>query len=88
MFAVANGEVLVVSGHPAERGTFDLFLRALRLEHLADDARFADVVARKANFDALRALLLEAALEIPDAATFEARFAEHRLASGALRSAA
>ena len=55
MFEVADGDAVVVSGHPAERGTFELFLRALSLEHLADDPRFVDVAARQANFDALRA---------------------------------
>ena len=87
VFTIANGDVLVVSGHPAERGTFELFLRALSLEHLADDPRFADVALRMANFDELRQLLLDAATAIPDAATFEAQFAQHRLASGVLRRA-
>ena len=45
VLTVANGESLVVSGHPAERGTFDLFLAAMDLEELADDPRFADVAA-------------------------------------------
>ncbi|CAN5857270.1 CaiB/BaiF CoA-transferase family protein [soil metagenome] len=87
VFTVGDGAVLVVSGHPAERGTFELFLRALDVEHLADDARFADVASRQANFDDLRALLLDAAGTIPDASTFEERFAAHRLASGQLRTA-
>ena len=38
------------------------------LEHLADDPRFTDVADRMANLEALRALLLEAAVTIPDAA--------------------
>jgi CoA:oxalate CoA-transferase len=87
VFTVADGDVVVVSGHPAERGTFELFLRALRLEPLADEPRFADVPSRMANFEELRQLFLEAAATIPDALTFEQQFAEHRLASGQLRSA-
>ena len=82
VFTVADGAHVVVSGHPAERGTFELFLRSLDLEHLADDPRFADVADRLANLEALRDLLLEAAVTIPDAAAFEERFAAHRLASG------
>ncbi len=87
VFTVADGDVLSVSGHPAEQGSFELFLRALGLEPLADDPRFVDVASRLANFDALRDLLLQAATAIPDAVTFEDRFAEQRLASGAVRSA-
>ena len=45
VFEVADGTAIVVSGHPAERGTFELFLRALSMEHLADDPRFADVAS-------------------------------------------
>jgi len=87
VFTVASGELVVVSGHPAERGTFELFVRALGLVHLADDARFVDVAARLEHIDELRRLMLDAATAIPDAATFEERFAEHRLAVGVLRSA-
>ena len=43
VLTVADGESLVVSGHPAERGTFELFLAAMDRLDLADDARFADV---------------------------------------------
>ena len=53
MLTVANGESLVVSGHPAERGTFDLFLAAMGRPDLVDDPRFVDVADRLANFDAL-----------------------------------
>ena len=87
VFEVADGDAIVVSGHPAERGTFELFLRALSLEHLADDPRFVDVAARQANFDELRSTLLDAARTIPDAATFEEQFGAHQLAVGVLRTA-
>ena len=87
VFELADGDAVVVSGHPAERGTFDLFLRALGLEHLAGDPRFVDVAARQANFDALRTTLLDAARAIPDVATFEERFGAHQLAVGVLRTA-
>ena len=87
VFQLADGDAVVVSGHPAERGTFELFVRALDVGHLADDPRFADVAARRSNFDALRAELLDAASAIPDAATFEERFSANQLAVGALRTA-
>lgn len=87
VFTIASGERIVVSGHPAERGTFELFVGALGLGHLAADERFVDVPARLAHFDELRAILLEAAARIPDASTFEDQFAAHQLASGVLRDA-
>ena len=87
VFQTADGDSVLVSGHPAERGTFEYFLRAFDIEHVADDPRFVDVASRQANSDALRELLLEAAAKIPDAATFEARCSAHQLAVGRLRSA-
>jgi CoA:oxalate CoA-transferase len=87
VFTLPDGQRVVVSGHPAERGTFELFLGALGLEHLQDDPRFADVATRMEHFDELREIMLAAGATIPDAATFEEQFAAHRLAVGVLRSA-
>ena len=87
VFTLADGQRVVVTGHPAERGTFELFLGALGLEHLRDDPRFVDVAARMVNFDELREIMLATGAEIADAATFEEQFAAHRLAVGVLRSA-
>ena len=85
VLTVANGESLVVSGHPAERGTFDFFIAAMGQPELADDPRFVDVAARLANFDELRAIIRDHAATVPDAATFEAQFSEHQLAAGRVR---
>jgi crotonobetainyl-CoA:carnitine CoA-transferase CaiB-like acyl-CoA transferase len=86
-FTLADGQAVIVSGHPAERGTFELFLGALGLEDLARDPRFVDVAGRIEHFDELRELLLAAGAKFPDAITFEERFAEYRLASGVVRTA-
>ncbi|MGH9135197.1 MAG: CaiB/BaiF CoA transferase family protein [Ilumatobacteraceae bacterium] len=83
---VASGETVVVSGHPAERGTFELFVNALGRNDLVDDPRFADVAMRVANLDELRDEIMTTAATIADAGEFERRFAEHRLAVGVLRS--
>jgi crotonobetainyl-CoA:carnitine CoA-transferase CaiB-like acyl-CoA transferase len=85
VLTVASGESLVVSGHPAERGTFDFFIAAMGRPDLADDPRFVDVAARLANFDALRDIIREFAATMPDAETFEERFAQHQLAVGRVR---
>ena len=85
VLTVANGESLVVSGHPAERGTFDFFIAAMGMPELAEDPRFADVAARLANFDDLRTIIRDHAATVPDAATFEAEFSKHQLAVGRVR---
>ena len=85
VLTVANGESLVVSGHPAERGTFDFFIAAMERPDLADDPRFVDVAARLANFDELRRIIRDFAASVPDAATFEEQFSRHRLAVGRVR---
>ncbi len=85
VLTVANGDSLVVSGHPAERGTFDFFIAAMGRQELADDPRFADVPARLQHFAELVAIIREFAATMPDAAAFEERFAAHQLAVGRVR---
>jgi CoA:oxalate CoA-transferase len=85
VLTVANGESLVVSGHPAERGTFDFFLAAMDRRELAADPRFADVASRLAHFDELVAIIREFAATVTDAAAFEEQFAKHQLAVGRVR---
>jgi CoA:oxalate CoA-transferase len=85
VLTVANGESLVVSGHPAERGTFDFFIAAMDRTDLADDPRFVDVATRLDNFDELREIIREYAATVPDAAAFEERFSKHQLAVGRVR---
>ena len=53
VLTAANGETVVISGHPAERGTFELFMTAIGRPDLIDDPRFADVPSRLAHFDEL-----------------------------------
>ncbi len=86
VLTVADGESLVVSGHPAERGTFELFLAAMGRADLAGDARFSDVAARRANFGALCDIIRDHAATVPDADEFERRFAAHQLAVGRVRA--
>ena len=83
---VASGETVVVSGHPAERGTFELFANALDRTDLIGDSRFVDVRSRMAHFEELLDEILATAAKFADAAELERRFAEHRLAVGVLRS--
>jgi CoA:oxalate CoA-transferase len=84
---VANGETVVVSGHPAERGTFDRFAAAMDRLDLLDDPRLAEVSGRLEHLDVLHEAIAAYAASVPDAHTFEERFAEFELAVGVLRSA-
>ena len=78
--------ISIVSGHPAERGTFDFFVAAMQTPHLLDDQRFKSVETRLANLPALIKLLKDWALTIDTVDELERRLAEHKLAMGRLRS--
>jgi crotonobetainyl-CoA:carnitine CoA-transferase CaiB-like acyl-CoA transferase len=86
VFRTGDDVPVIISGHPAEKGTFALFLKAFDVPELADDPRFADVPSRLANADALREALLAAARRIPDWPTFEARASGVGLAVGRILS--
>ena len=77
---------VVISGHPAERGTFELFVAAMAAPHLATDPRFADVASRLVNIDALLQTLRDWAATVPTAEELERRAAEAGLAMGVLRT--
>ena len=85
VLTVGNGEAVVISGHPAERGTFDRFVDAMGAPQLLTDPRFATVSSRMEHLDELLDLLHEWALTQPDAATIEAILERSELAMGALR---
>lgn len=86
VLTVANGESLIVSGHPAERGTFDLFAAAMGRDDLVDEERFATVESRLAHMDELTAIIADFAASVADPTTFEEIFAQHRLAVGRVRA--
>ena len=83
----ANGDLVMISGHPAERGTFELFVAALGLDEMASSGRFDDVPSRMQNFAELRERIVAAAATFADAAALEQRLGQHSLAAGKLRSA-
>ena len=83
-----DGITSVVSGHPAERGTFDFFVAAMQQPHLLDDPRFKTVSSRIANLDELMKLIKDWAATVSTVDELERRLAEHKLAMGRLRSVA
>lgn len=86
VMTVANGESLVVSGHPAERGTFEFFTAAIGQPELGDDPRFATVESRLDHLDELQQIIADFAATVPDPETFEQIFSKHRLAVGRVRA--
>ncbi len=82
---IGSGERFIVSGHPAERGTFELFLEAMGQPELATDERFTTVARRVQNFAQLREIVASFARTVPDPATFEQVFADAGLATGQVR---
>lgn len=86
VLTAANGDKVVVSGHPGERGTFDLFFTAIGRADLLTDPKFIDVPSRLANLEELQSILRAWALTIPDATAIEETLAKHKLASGKIRT--
>ena len=83
---VADGTPIVISGHLAERGTFEIMCQLMDRDDLTSDSRFTDVQLRMRNFAQLVEIFREWALTVPDARTLEQRCDSLSLAMGVLRS--
>ena len=81
-----DGIISVVSGHPAERGTFDFFVGAMQAPHLLNDERFKTVALRIKNFAELMQLIKDWALTIETVDELERRLDENKLAMGQMRT--
>ena len=86
VFTVGDGQRVVVSGHPADRGTFERYARAVGRPGLIDDERFGDVASRLQRLAELRDELQVGAKTFPSPAELEASLAEEGLAMGVLRT--
>ncbi|HTN78819.1 MAG TPA: CaiB/BaiF CoA-transferase family protein [Acidimicrobiales bacterium] len=82
----AEGHHIVISGHPAGKGTFDLYMRAAGRTDLIDDPRFATVDARVEHLDEIIEVLAEWSSSFDDIDAIEDTLAEHGLAMGVLRT--
>jgi crotonobetainyl-CoA:carnitine CoA-transferase CaiB-like acyl-CoA transferase len=85
ILTTGNGTLVVVSGHPAERGTFDLFAKAMKRPDMLTDPRFDTVAKRLANLAELQQVVRDWALTVETAEEIEDTFAEAGLAMGVLR---
>ena len=83
---VGDGSSVVVSGHPAEAGTFEFFMRAIGREDAIDDPRFADMASRAEHLGAINEMLRDHAQQVPDAETYEQIMSQHSLAVGKVRT--
>jgi crotonobetainyl-CoA:carnitine CoA-transferase CaiB-like acyl-CoA transferase len=86
VFTVGDGRSVVVSGHPAERGTFERYARAVGRPELIDDERFGDIASRVQRLTELRDELQVGAKTFPSPAELESSLAEEGLAMGVLRT--
>ena len=86
VMTVADGSTVVMSAHPAEKGTFELLVALMERPHLLDDARFVDPRERLAHLGALQDEMRDWAATVPDAHEFERRCAAHGFAMGVMRS--
>jgi CoA:oxalate CoA-transferase len=86
VLTAANGRTAIMAGHPAERGTFDRFVRAIGRPELIDDPRFADVPSRLANFAELMSIMNDWAATVADTETIEHLMSDEGIATGTLRS--
>lgn len=86
ILTVADGTRVLIAGHPAERGTFDLIAAAMDRPDLGSDPRFADVPSRRAHFSELLAEMQAWASTYADAVVFEEKCSKSGLAVGVLRS--
>ncbi|MEY2580812.1 MAG: hypothetical protein QOE09_661 [Ilumatobacteraceae bacterium] len=86
LLTAANGEQVMISGHPAERGTFDRYMQAVGRTELVGDPRFVDVQSRLEHFDDIVDVLRAWSATIATPQIIESAMGEHGLATGSLRS--
>jgi len=84
--AAANGERVVISGHPAENMTFDYYMRSIGRPELCAEPRFATVHTRLEHIDEIQALIHEWAATMADPEAIEAAMSANNLAVGRLRT--
>ncbi len=88
VLTTADGSRVVVSGHPAEKGTFERYARGVGRPELIDDPRFPDVAARLSRLPELIAELQLGASRVATPDELEASLAAEELAMGVLRTVA
>ena len=83
---LGDGSDVIVSGHPAEAGTFEYFMRAIDRTDLIERDEFADVAGRLANLSEIIEAIRAHAASVANPKAYEAILSRHRLAVGRLRT--
>jgi CoA:oxalate CoA-transferase len=86
VLTAANGEIVVVSGHPADNGNFQGFMGAAGRQDLIDDPRMAGVESRLVHLEEIREVVHSWAASMPSADAIEEGLSPFRLATGQVRS--
>lgn len=86
VLTAANGESVVISGHPAENKTFDFYMLTIGQPERCQEPRFATTGDRLDHLDEIHTLLHEWAATMPSADAIEAAASRNKLAVGRLRS--
>jgi crotonobetainyl-CoA:carnitine CoA-transferase CaiB-like acyl-CoA transferase len=88
VLTTADGRQVVVSGHPAEKGTFERYARGVGRPELIDDPRFGDVPSRLDRLPELVTELQRGAARSATPDDLEGALAAEGLAMGVLRTVA
>lgn len=86
VYKVGNGVSVIIGGHPAEKGVFASYLKAMNRPELADDPRFVSQQDRLANLQQLGEVIGAWALTFPDAESLEVVLDKVGLVLGAIRT--
>ena len=81
-----EGHRVVIAGHPAGNGTFQMYCRAMGRSDLVDDPRLATVGERRRNLDVIMDALSQWSSTFDDLDALEAAFEAQGLAMGVLRT--
>ena len=79
---------MIIAGHPAAPGNFEMYLGAIERPELEHDPRFATPASRQQHLDELVGYIRDYARTVPDAEALEAQCGKFKLAVGAIRSVA
>ncbi len=86
MFRLHDGRYVTVSADYTPRGSFAMWRNALQREDLQDDPRFVDDDTRRANREALHAIIQDWVLTFPDVDALDVELRRARLVMGVVRT--
>ncbi|MCU1503115.1 MAG: putative CoA-transferase [Ilumatobacteraceae bacterium] len=86
VLVAANGDEVIIAGHPAENGIFEGFMRAAGRGELVDEPRMQKVASRREHIVEIEGVIRDWAATMPDAESIEEVLSAHKLATGQLRT--